>query len=61
MLDARTAQIAWYATSMQAYTKEEYQPLLEQTEFCDVEFRASLGGEGDTFQSELTVITAHKP
>ncbi len=58
--DAMTAEITWYASSMQAYENEQYKSLLEQSGFGDIEFRASLGGGGDSFQSELMVVTARK-
>ncbi len=58
--DATTAEITWYANSLQAYENEEYKSPLEQSGFADVEFRASLGGGGDSFQSECMMFTARK-
>jgi ubiquinone/menaquinone biosynthesis C-methylase UbiE len=60
VVDATTAELTWYASSMQAYTEEEYKLVLQQSGFGDITFRPSLGGEGDTFQSELMVISARK-
>jgi ubiquinone/menaquinone biosynthesis C-methylase UbiE len=60
VVDAMTGELTWYASSMQAYTEEEYKLLLEQSGFSDITFRPSLGGKGDAFESELMVITARR-
>jgi hypothetical protein len=60
IIDALTGEVKRHASSMQAYTDEEYQALLEECGFGDVEFHPSLTGSVDGSQRELIVLIARK-
>jgi len=60
IVDGMTNQVTRYASSMQAYTQEQYQCMLEECGFHDIVFHPSLMGEIDPSQSALIVIRAHK-
>lgn len=59
IIDASTGDVTRYASSMQAYTDEEYQSLLAECGFIGVEFHASLSGSPQA-QGDLLVIVAEK-
>jgi hypothetical protein len=60
IIDGLTGQVTRHAASMQAYTGEDYQSLLEGCGFGEVAFHPSLGGDVDRSQSHLLVIVARK-
>jgi len=49
-----------YASTMQAYTNDQYRSLLEECGFHDVEFHPSLEGKETDYATSLLVITAGK-
>jgi SAM-dependent methyltransferase len=60
IIDALTGEVKKYAESLQAYTTEQYQVLLEECGFRDILFYPSLLGENDQSQSDFTVIVCRK-
>lgn len=60
ILDAATDNVTCYAQSMQAYTNEQYQSVLNECGFRDVAFYPSLLGEPDPDHQDLMAIVARK-
>lgn len=60
IVDGETGWVARYASSMQAYTQEQYLGMLAECGFHDIVFHPSLMGEVDPSQSALFVIRAQK-
>jgi SAM-dependent methyltransferase len=60
IVDAETAEVTQHASSMQAYTNEQYRYLLQATGFSDITFYPSLIGEPDERQKDLIAIVANK-
>ncbi len=60
IIDAATNEVTFHASTMQAYTNEEYIALLEECGFTDVEILPSLGNVEYGPQNWLLGITAVK-
>jgi SAM-dependent methyltransferase len=60
IVDAQTGQVTRYASSTQAYTRDRYQSMLEESGFQNVAFYPSLTGEIDPTQSHLFAVLAQK-
>jgi SAM-dependent methyltransferase len=60
IVDGVTGRVTRYASSMQAYSHEQYQSLLEAYGFEEVVFFPSLGGGTDQPESDLIAIVAQK-
>ena len=60
IVDGLTGEVTRHASSLQAYTPEEYQALLERCGFTAVTFVPSLKGEPDETQPDFYVIVARK-
>jgi SAM-dependent methyltransferase len=58
IVDAQTGRVTRYASSMQAYTRDQYQDMLQECGFPKVAFYPSLMGESDPSQPDLFVILA---
>ena len=58
IVDAQTAQVTRYASSTQAYTRDQYLNILKAGGFRDIEIYPSLSGEVDPTQSDFFVIQA---
>lgn len=61
VVDTATGDVTRYASSMQAYTDEQYRALLAACGYRDVRFYPSLKGEADESTNWLCVIVAQKP
>jgi len=59
-IDAQTGDIARHASSMQAYTDQQYESLLADCGFGGVGFHESLTGRVDERQPELIVIVSRR-
>ena len=60
VVDAATGEVTRHASSMQAYTNEEYESLLIECGFRNVHFYPSLAGEAGEARDWLCAITAQK-
>ncbi len=60
IVDALTGAVGWHASSMQAYTEEQYRSLLEACHFENIKFYPSLSDSIDASQSDLMAIVAQK-
>lgn len=60
IVDARDGAVALYASSMQAYTDEQYDALLAQAGFGDIRRFDSLGESETEFQGRLQVFVGRK-
>ena len=60
IIDASTGDIAHYATTYQAYTKEQYHNLLKECGFETIDFYPSLGEAKDKCPSDLFALVARK-
>ena len=60
IVDAQTGQVTRYASSTQAYTRDQYLDLLKASGFHEIEIFPALSGDIDLPQSDLFVIQAHK-
>ena len=60
IVDAQTGRVTRYASSMQAYTEDQYRNVLEECGFQGIAFYPSLTGENDPTQPGLLVIVANK-
>lgn len=58
IVDATSGEVRRYASSMQAYTGQEYQALAEAAGFSEVRFQAAFGGA--EVDPNLVVITARR-
>lgn len=59
-VEAATGNVIRYAQSMQAYSNKEYNDLLTEGGFDEIEFIPSMSGMPDPDQEGLFVITANK-
>ena len=60
IVDAATGKVALHASTMQAYTTEEYEALLRDAGFSEVEFHDSLTGYEVEGNEHLIVIVGRK-
>jgi hypothetical protein len=60
IIDATVGEATRYSSSMQAYTKQEYESLLAECGFGNLRFYKSLGGNGGSPAEYLMVILAQK-
>jgi SAM-dependent methyltransferase len=60
IIDAKTREVVQHAQSLQAYTNQEYETLLEECGYTNISFHRSLSGTPDPKQSHLMVILAEK-
>lgn len=60
VVDAETGEVARYASSMQAYSREAYLDLLRECGFGEVRFYPSLTGDVDEAQRQLFALVARK-
>ena len=61
IIDGETAEVARYAAATQAYSRDEYRALLEESGFDQVTFHASLAGpEDEPAQKGYLVLSARK-
>jgi SAM-dependent methyltransferase len=60
VIDAASAEVTRYASSMQAYTHEQYRHLLASSGFSDSKIFPSLLGVADAEHQELLAIVARK-
>jgi SAM-dependent methyltransferase len=60
ILDGQIDKVAWYAETMQAYTPDQYQLLLEECGFEKITSYPSLDGDVDRSQRALMVIACQK-
>jgi SAM-dependent methyltransferase len=60
VVDAAPGEVTTHAASYQAYTKEEYQSVVEEGGFREVQFHDSLTGEADQSSPEYLVIVARR-
>jgi ubiquinone/menaquinone biosynthesis C-methylase UbiE len=60
IIDAQSGSVTRYASTMQAYTNDQYRSLLEECGFRDVEFFPSLEGNENDYGRGLLAITARK-
>jgi len=60
IIDAASAEATLHASTMQAYTKEEYEALLRDTGYSEVEFHTSLTGDEEDRNEQLMVIVGKK-
>jgi SAM-dependent methyltransferase len=58
VIEAASGNVIRYAQSLQAYTDEDYQSLLAETGFIEIQFYPSLTGIPDPEQEALMVLTA---
>jgi SAM-dependent methyltransferase len=61
IVDALTGEVTRHAASVQAYTTEQYQSLLESQGFAGVTFYPHWNGDVDQAPGDLVVIVARKP
>jgi SAM-dependent methyltransferase len=60
IVDVQSGAVTRYASTMQAYTGDQYRSLLEECGFRDVEFHPSLEGKENDYGRELLAITARR-
>ncbi len=60
IIDSETAELTHFMESLQAYTNEEYERLLRETGFANVQVYPSLGEAMDEYEYGLQAITAQK-
>ena len=60
IVDGKTGEVSRHASSMQAYTDEQYQSLLEECGFKNVTFHPALTGETHSAHPSLQVIICQK-
>lgn len=60
IVDAASAEVTLHADTMQAYTNEEYEALLRDAGFSEVEFHDSLTGDEEGRNEQLMVIVGRK-
>jgi SAM-dependent methyltransferase len=60
IVDAESGTMTRYASTMQAYTDDQYRSLLQECGFREVEFHPSLEGKETDYGQELLAITARK-
>lgn len=60
IIDAETSEATLHASSMVAYTRDDYTKLLREAGFTDIEFHESLTGTETDQQKHLEVVVANK-
>jgi len=60
IVDAKSGKVSLHASSMIAYAKKDYEKLLKDVGFCEVEFHESLTGNTVDLNKNLEVIIARK-
>jgi len=60
IVDAETGEVTLHAASMQAYTNDEYEELLREAGFKEIEFYDSLTGEAVDNKESFMVIVGKK-
>jgi len=60
IIDTATAETTLHASTMQAYTNEEYGALLRETGFREIEFHDSMTGDEEDRNKQLMVIVGRK-
>ena len=60
VIDAQSGEVARHATSVQAYSAEEYRSLLDEGGFGEAESHPSLSGIAEKGQDDLFAIVARK-
>ena len=60
VIDAASGSVSRHAASLQAYTETEYESLLTQCGFAEVELRESLSGDPDEHGGDLLVAVARR-
>ncbi|MBI5032531.1 MAG: methyltransferase domain-containing protein [Chloroflexi bacterium] len=60
VVDATTGKTERYAQSLQAYTNDRYQALLQECGFNQIKFYPALGEDSSPSASDLIAILAHK-
>jgi SAM-dependent methyltransferase len=60
IVDAASGEVTRHAVSMQAYTDAQYESLLAECGFADIQFYPSLRGIEDESQQQLLAIVARK-
>jgi SAM-dependent methyltransferase len=60
IIDALTGDVTRHASSMQAYTNDQYQVLLDECGFSEVGFHPSLRGVADESQLGLMAVVSQK-
>lgn len=60
VVDAVTAEVTRHASSLQAYTDDEYRDTLRECGFDEVRFFASLTGDEDQSRADLIAIAGRK-
>jgi len=61
IVDAATGEVTLHASTMQAYTNEEYETLLRGAGFSEVEFHDSLTGEEDGNENLMVIVGRKNP
>ncbi len=61
IVDAQTAAVTRYASTLQAYTDEQYWRLLTQHGYTDITLYPALAAPEQATQSDLIAISARKP
>lgn len=61
IIDLSTSEVILYAQSLQAYTQQEYESLLQECGYTNISFYPSLTGAPDPKQPDLLAILATKP
>jgi SAM-dependent methyltransferase len=61
IVDALTGDVTRHASSMQAYTDDQYRDLLRATGLGDIEFHAGMGCDQTSRNGSFLAITARKP
>jgi len=59
IIDTETGTVTLHASSMIAYTRDDYSKLLTEAGFTTIEFHESLTGEETEEQKHLEVVVAH--
>lgn len=60
IIDAQSGRVSQQAASTQAYSDEEYQIMIRESGFQNIQFFASLGEQNDEGQSDFSAILAQK-
>ncbi|MCK5670403.1 hypothetical protein KAI10_03390, partial [Candidatus Bathyarchaeota archaeon] len=61
IVDAATGEVTLHASTMQAYTNEEYETLLRGAGFSEVEFHDSLTGEEEGNEHLMVIVGRKNP
>ena len=60
IIDTATAKVTRHGDTMQAYTEEQYESLLKESGFDNIELHPAMGDSEDVRQEGLFVIVARK-